>query len=152
MSLCKAIKYRHLASQLTVTETRQFLNELNDPNDIINKALFQFCIHSSNDEHANSINNILTKIITSRKKKPKPTTTQNIKLDQFPKQLIGVISSFLNQYEYINFSKSNRFIFLGCNTPNLLQKLNINEIKNYSSINLKLFPSIKTFKLNLNTF
>eukprot|EP01084_Bolivina_argentea_P081345 147308_1 len=93
MSLCKAIQYRHLSSQLTPLETKQFLNQLlilNDTTDIINRALFQFCIKSSNDQDVNSINNILTKIITSRKKKPKTITTNNIKLAQFPKQLIGV--------------------------------------------------------------
>eukprot|EP01084_Bolivina_argentea_P113477 202222_1 len=131
MSLCKGIKCRHLSSQLTKTERKQFLNELsNGINNIINKALFEFCIKSSNNSSVNTINNLLTKIIRSRKKKPKRITTENIKLDIIPRQLIGHISSFLYQYDYINFSKTNRFIFLGCNTPNLLQELNLISIQN----------------------
>eukprot|EP01084_Bolivina_argentea_P081343 147303_1 len=127
MTLCKAIQFRHLLSQLTTIETKQFINQLthDSSNNIINNALFQFCKKSSNNEQTDTINNLLTKIIRSRKKKPKTITTQNIKLHTLPKQLIGVISSFLNQYDYINFSKSNRFIFIGCNTPNLLQELNL---------------------------
>eukprot|EP01084_Bolivina_argentea_P081342 147302_1 len=126
MSVCKAIQFRHLSSQLTEFETKHFLTKvINNHSDTINKALFLFCIKSSNNEDVDTFNNLLTKIIRSRKKKPKTITTQNIKLHTLPKQLIGVISSFLNQYDYINFSKSNRFIFIGCNTPNLLQELNL---------------------------
>ncbi len=74
--------------------------------------------------------------------------SDNIKLDSIPKSLIGVIASFLNQKNYINFSKCNRYIYLGCNTPNLMQELNLYEIN--ASVNLCLYPSIKHFKLNFN--
>eukprot|EP01084_Bolivina_argentea_P081344 147307_1 len=116
MSVEKAIQFRHLSSQLTLTERQQFLKQL--PIDIVNTALFQYFIKSSNNQHIDSTNHLLTKIIRSRKKKPSTITTLNVKLDKLPKQLICVISSFLQQYDYINFSKLNRFIFLGCNTPN----------------------------------
>eukprot|EP01084_Bolivina_argentea_P052373 96227_1 len=152
MSVNKAIKFRYLAAQLTNEETHFFINKLieNHTNTILNALFHQMAKVRINDSSENdSINNIISNIILSREKKPKIFVPQNIKLDQIPQKLIGIISSFLNQHEYIHFSQLNRFIYLGCNTPNTLQVLNLRKTKNYSSVNLYLFPSLKELKLNV---
>eukprot|EP01084_Bolivina_argentea_P130647 230625_1 len=132
MSLKTAINFRFLINQLTQTETHQFINELLDPNIIIT-ALFNHILEESTHKQFNGdhINDIISNIILSRKKKPKPTIPiQTIQLNQLPKRLIGVISSFITQKDYIHFSQNNRWIYLGCNTPNLLQELNLIKITN----------------------
>eukprot|EP01084_Bolivina_argentea_P312962 541864_1 len=150
MSLGKAIQFKHLLSQLTSSETQQFLNQL--PIEIINTALFQCFTKPSNNHHVEATNNSLTNIIRSRKKTPLIITTQNKKINELPKPLIGIIASFMKQKDYINFSKSNRFIFLGCNTPNMLQELDVCHLKNYSCINLELFQSVKSLWFCLDKF
>eukprot|EP01084_Bolivina_argentea_P286153 490839_1 len=131
MSLSKAVKFQFLAAQLTENETRLFINSvLQNHSQYIKMALF----------HRITILNI----IQTRKKKPKPIKKQNIKLDSIPKSLIGVIASFLNQKNYINFSKCNRYIYLGCNTLILYKKA-------HSSVNLCLYPSIKCLVMNMNS-
>eukprot|EP01084_Bolivina_argentea_P127162 224950_1 len=155
MQLNKAIKFRYLSAQLTVTEHRHFIHKLLDYNtNIINSALFYQILNQSinNSTQSDHINTLVSNIILSRKKKSKPHTTQTIKLDLIPKSLIGVTASFLEQSDYINFSKSNRIIFIGCNSPNLLQQLDLRKIRNYNSINLSSFPSTKKLSFHLKKF
>eukprot|EP01083_Nonionella_stella_P114888 340066_1 len=108
------------------------------------RVSFNTCYDVDADYLSNSIN----QIILSRKNKPK--SLPKLKLDHVPKQLIGVISSFLPQFDYINFSKTNRFIYLGCNSPNKLHELNLKPIEHYSSIDLTLYPSIHRLALDLS--
>eukprot|EP01084_Bolivina_argentea_P136758 240856_1 len=122
MSVKKAIKFRFLAAQLRTQETHLFVNRLIDINkNTIISALFHQMISTpiTHDQSATTdhINEIISNIILSRQEKPKAIQTQNVKLDQIPQKLISVISSFLYLYEYIDFSQTSRFIYLGCNTP-----------------------------------
>eukprot|EP01084_Bolivina_argentea_P286152 490838_1 len=151
MSLSKAVKFQFLAAQLTENETSLFINKLfqNHPKHI-NMALFNHMLNVLTTAESDNINELISNIIQSRKKKPKPIKKQNIKLDSIPKSLIGVIASFLNQKNYINFSKCNRYIYLGCNTPNLIQVLILYK-KPHSSVNLCLYPSIKCLVMNMNS-
>eukprot|EP01084_Bolivina_argentea_P300220 517604_1 len=135
MALTEAIRFRWLESQLSTNECHQFVNKLLHQNrDIIAQALFKQILKDTNEHNGIEINNIISKVIQSRQNKPKPIATQNIKLDQLPKRLIGVIASFCNQNDYFDFSFTNRFVYLGCNSPNLLQELDLNEINNYSTV------------------
>merc|ERR1712228_191758 len=85
-------------------------------------------------------------------KKPSIDSKANLKLDCIPRQLIGATASFLQQKDYIHLSKTNRSVFLGCNTPNLMQELNLLKIADYSSIDLALYSSVKTLKLKFSKF
>eukprot|EP01084_Bolivina_argentea_P008006 14983_1 len=150
MSLTEAIKFGFLSAQLTTEEMFQLAKRLiNNDINIINSALFNYIknIQTSN------INDIISNIILSRKKKPKPIPSQHIKLDQLPKRLIGVIASFLQQNDffkdYTDFSQTNRWIYLGCNSPNLMQQLSLTDVNDYSLVNLALYPSVKHLKINL---
>eukprot|EP01084_Bolivina_argentea_P300221 517605_1 len=156
MALTEAIRFRWLESQLSTNECHQFVNKLLHQNrDIIAQALFKQILKDTNEHNGIEINNIISKVIQSRQNKPKPIATQNIKLDQLPKRLIGVIASFCNQNDYFDFSFKipplysitpiyaitpcihifpTPLIYLGCNSPNLLQELDLNEINNYSTV------------------
>eukprot|EP01083_Nonionella_stella_P164401 543923_1 len=149
MSLIKAINFRHLSSQLTLQERLQFLSQLiHSHTDIIFTSLFQHLSQPKQVNQVNEFNNRLSNIIQSRKEKPKPLCTRNIKLDQFPRAIIGYVASFLKQRSYIRFSKSNRSIYLGCNSPNTLQRLSLFTLKAYSSIKLSSFPSVRMLRVD----
>ena len=151
MALVKAIKFRHLVSGLNGREGVKFATRLmNQQSDVIIKALFKFFMQSANAETSvDNANAIISEIVRSRKKKPSIDSKVNVKLDNLPQQLIGAAASFLRQRDYINLSKANRSVYLGCNTPNLLQELNLLRVKDYSSINLASYPSVKTLKLKV---
>eukprot|EP01083_Nonionella_stella_P172219 590319_1 len=160
MTLCKAVQFRFLDAQLTQTERNKFLSELQDLNtNIISSALFHYIRHLSpnNISNADDMNNLMSKIILSRSKEQKQNVTAlvdsaKIKFDRIPNLLIGEISSFLEQSDYINLSKTNRFIYMGCNAPNKLQVLDLRKLKHYSAINLELYPSVHHLALNLFKF
>ena len=117
-------------------------------------ALFLYFSKSEAGERANdNINDVLSKIIASRKKKPNTDSTKsNLKIDRIPNQLIGAIASYMQQKDYINFSKSNRSVYLGCNTPNLMQELDLLNVSDYSSINLSSYRFVKVFRFQLYLF
>eukprot|EP01083_Nonionella_stella_P126711 383616_1 len=68
---------------------------------------------------------------------------------QLPRALIGYTASFLPQMDYVKFAMSNRSIYLGCNSPNLLPELDLTIIEDCSSINLATFASVKTLSIEL---
>ena len=109
-------------------------------------------ISNNNDNELNNINDTISNIIQQRKEKPKPFPTTNIKLDELPKALIGHTASFLHQNEYHRLEKTNRSIYIGCNTPNMLNNLDLRKIKNYSSINLTKYSSITILQINMTKF
>eukprot|EP01083_Nonionella_stella_P187309 687939_1 len=151
--LTKAIQFRHLLSQLTDEERISFLSVmLNDHVDVIISGLFFHFIQSNDSEVLNDVNNSVSNIIQQRKEKPKLECATNIKLDQFPRDIIGYTASFLNQWDYIHFSVSmrNRSIYLGCNTPNSLQELELRNARSvdYSHIRLNAFPSTITLAID----
>eukprot|EP01083_Nonionella_stella_P181140 647883_1 len=103
-----------------------FLSKLVDSHmDIIVRSLFCHFVKANPNQlnQLNSFNESLSNIIQSRKEKPKAIPTRNIKLSQLPRAVIGHTASFLSQLDYVDFSMSNRSIYLGCNSPNLLYEL-----------------------------
>eukprot|EP01083_Nonionella_stella_P079257 217299_1 len=160
MALCKAISFRFLDAQLTKPERNHFLFKLQDINaNIIGNALFHYIMHLSpnNLSDADNMNDLMSNIILSRKKEQNKNdvvfaNSSQIKLDRIPKRLVGEISSFLHSLDYINLSKTNRFMYMGCNSPNKLQELQLTNIFHYSGINLQLYPSIRHLALNLQRF
>eukprot|EP01083_Nonionella_stella_P113137 333394_1 len=134
MSLTTAVRFRYLITQLTNEERTQFIHGLLDTHeDIIMTSLFQHLSKPNQIDEVNNLNESLADIIQSRKDKPNSLSTQNRKLHQLPRSIIGHTASFLNQCEYTHFSIANRCIYLGCTLPSI-----------HLQINLTLFPSIRT--------
>ena len=156
MSVTAAVKFRHTINQFSTKETLQFVNQLALSHiEIIKTALFAHILNPSHTQQiaTENINHTISNIIALRKPKPLPKYQINhYKLSQIPKALIGYVSSFLPQTDYAHFSQCNRFIYLSCNEPNLLQKLDLLKLKNYAHINFKLYRSVKALELYLHSF
>eukprot|EP01083_Nonionella_stella_P175939 614247_1 len=115
--------------------------------DIIFTSLFTHIVKTNQIHEANHFNESLSDIINSRKEKPKAIPTNNIQLHQMPRALIGYTASFLKQRDYVKFAMSNRTIYLGCNSPNLLHWLDLTDMTDYSPINLTAFPSVEGLQI-----
>ena len=103
-----------------------------------------------NDQSSNrliEITRIASDIIQHRDTKWNPRTKP--KITDIPSTLIGEIASFLELAEYISFSKTNRNVFVGCNSPNRLQKLCLKAIQDYGLVPLRQFPQIKCLEFYL---
>ena len=131
------IKFRMLFDSLSGTEQQSFVNNLIQScgMDLIKNALFshfaeKIISHKSyNQNHLESINQIVSKIIHERI----PNTTEDededidlsiaTVLDDLSPPLLSNIGSFLPSNEYNNFQISNRRVYIGANSPFSLQKL-----------------------------
>eukprot|EP01083_Nonionella_stella_P161150 527481_1 len=148
MSLKQAVAFRDLISQLTHDECVGFLSKLvHSQMDMIVTSLFDHFAKTNHATQVNAVNQSLSDIIESRKPKLKTISTANMSLSQLPTAIIGHTASFLTQRNYFDLSASNRSIYLGCYSPNLLHELQLSEL-DYSSINLQLFPSVKTLNID----
>eukprot|EP01083_Nonionella_stella_P244512 850924_1 len=135
MSLIQAIRFHHLITQLTSTECNQFLSTLaHSHSNVILSAFFQYVLQSNKTHEVARFNESLSNIIRSREEKPKQLAPTDIKLHEFPRPVIGYIASFLDQWDYIDFSMTNRSIYLGCNSPNVLQELSLLDVNDYSNV------------------
>ena len=90
---------------------------------------------------------ITSDIIQNRDTYSNPRIKPNI--NNMPSCLVGTIAAFLDQWSYIPFSRTNRKIYVDCNSPNRLQKLSLERCTDYSTVPLKQFPQLKWLKFNL---
>ena len=128
MSVAEGIRFRYLVSQLTQPERKLFINSLDQ--DLITKALFYYVVHQlagkSQIDPSDDVTQTVSNIIQCREPDNEETNDVICKtLDQLPQRLIGNVASYLVQTTYEALSQSNRAIYLGCNSPNLLQDLQI---------------------------
>ena len=159
MSVKEAVRFKYLVHQLSKNEMQNLMIKLlNEQSNIISASLFQYFVNHQNI--AANVNNIISDTIRQRdeNKKISPThQNQPIiesihKLDQIPKPLIGHISSFLDQWDYFDLSITNSSIYLGCNTPNMLQELKLYDIDNFTNIYLPIYSSIKRLEIEMQHF
>ena len=70
--------------------------------------------------------------------------------DRMASSLIGHTASFLDQYSFSRLSVANRACYLGCQSPNTLQELDLFKMCNEcaSSMNLLAFSSVKCITLS----
>ena len=144
MALVQAIEFRNLAAQLTTEEKKSFLNKLalSEPQLIIELLYSGFVCQSPSDagESYNAhCNDMISIIIQSRDSVD--TDEDALSLDKLPRSLIGLCASYLEQGSYASLSVSNRAIFLGCNTPNMLQEIYVeyNRLSDHQSLNFCTF-------------
>eukprot|EP01083_Nonionella_stella_P145900 458185_1 len=153
----KALKFRALCAQLTPTETKSFINSVIDVNGtVLFSALFHLILSSCTykDFDADDLNRMVSNIILSRKKTPKQNATVACPktINDLPPALVGHTASFLPQSDYIKLSTCARSLFIGCNTPNQMQELNLlkRKWKQHPPIDLAQFPSIKHLAIRLH--
>ena len=148
----EAVRFRYLSNQLSKPEKQQFTTQLlslSESNNLITKALFSHFIQHPNE--ATTVNNIISTIIRKREKIDDEPPPQH-RLDTIPKALIGHIASFTLQREYTRLSVANRSIYLGCNTPNMLQRLKLYQGHRCLNVKLQLYQSIRYFGFRLEHF
>eukprot|EP01083_Nonionella_stella_P259107 885009_1 len=155
-SLSEVIRFRASVHKLTDTEFHQFILTLVQKcgRDILITSLFTM-FTSGCDRSSQSLEttlNIIKQIIESRKTKPKPASSSDITMQSLPSALIGNLASYLNSTDYCAFSKANRTVYIGCNTPNTLHCLDLSKINDYSEINLAKYLHLRDLSLNLNAF
>eukprot|EP01083_Nonionella_stella_P059514 155719_1 len=153
----KALKFRALCAQLTPTETKSFINSVIDVNGtVLFSALFHLILSSCTykDFDADDLNRMVSNIILSRKKTPKQNATVACPktINDLPPALVGHTASFLPQSDYIKLSTCARSLFIGCNTPNQMQELNLlkRKWKRHPIIDLAQFPSIKHLAIHFH--
>ena len=156
MSLVTAIEFNNLAAQLTVEETKRFINNLTiSYPQLINNLLSSRFISQSRADTEDSLNlhcnDSITAIIRSRNT---DCSTSNVAtFDALPRLLIGHCGSFLDQKSYRALSQCNRSTYLGTNSPIMLRELTvrypvISESADLS-LDLALFPMANKLTLNI---
>eukprot|EP01084_Bolivina_argentea_P087466 157977_1 len=160
------IKFRLLIDQLTIKESNKFFNQLiqlSNVKNLIITSLFSYLSQSilkrkqSNQNPLQNINKLLLDIIDARNKHSNNNQKSNqnksrtlIKFDEFPSQLISIISSFLSLDNYINLQHVSRRIYIGCNSPLSLQRLHLPTLNN-TTFNISKYSNIKELSCNLST-
>ena len=156
--LVSLLKFKSLNARLMDTEFDTFMSKMWRivGREEILKLLCTPCLKESdiaplvNEGGPNLLNTMTTitsDIIQDRDRNSNPRTKPNI--NNMPSCLVGTIASFLTQSHYIRFSRTNRKVYVDCNSPNSLQKLTLLQVTDYSTVPLKQFPQIKCLKFNL---
>lgn len=159
--LVSVLKFKHLNAQLTESEFDIFMSRawrIIGREKILTLLCNSFLNHRISESEAtdpsNEESDILTvmtrattDIIQERYSKPKPPTKLHI--TDMASSLVGAIASFLDQYEYIYFSMTNRKMYLDCISPNRLQKLDLRFVDDYDTIPWNHFRQINILDFNL---
>eukprot|EP01084_Bolivina_argentea_P076604 138843_1 len=155
------IKFRMLFDSLNSWEELLFMDKIikSCGTELIKAAIFNHFAQKIiqfkpyNNNHIQTLNETLSDIIRSRKKPDKNENKIELKLDELPAPLISNISSYLMQTEYNKLQIANRKIFIGCNSPFSLNKIDLvrrNELT--TIINPTVFTSITSLKITLPHF
>ena len=153
MSVAAGIRFRYLVSQLTQQEKQLFINSLD--HDFIIKALFYYAGHQlageSQIDPADDVTQMVSNIIQCREPQKEETNDITCKtLDQLPQRLIGNVASYLVQSTYEAFSQSNRAIYLGCNSPNLVHDLQIGPMLRDNITKMPRYPFAKHVQMHVD--
>eukprot|EP01083_Nonionella_stella_P118661 354317_1 len=155
-SLDEVIRFRASVDKLTGTEFDQFILTLMQKcgRDIIITSLFTMFTSERNrsSQTLDTTLNIIKQIIESRKTKPKPANSYEITMQSLPSALIGNLASYLYFTDYESFQTVNRTVYIGCNTPNTLRRLDLSQINDYSQINLAKYLHLNKLSIRFNAF
>eukprot|EP01083_Nonionella_stella_P125360 379103_1 len=164
MSVKEAVQFRFLASQLTSQEINRFLFNLSDKQPSL--LMSALCHHFMSDSTmVRTINGTISDIITTRKPKlpnaildivhtaelPSDPTPNPVHFNDIPIPVVSIISSFMNQREYSKFSRTNRFTFLGCHSPNTLRRISsIAEADYQNPFKCQLYPNVRHLSIKVS--
>eukprot|EP01084_Bolivina_argentea_P233293 392977_1 len=141
------IKLRLLGSQLKQNEFKHFIQNVVGTfgMDTIFSVMFNHFLikYNQNMEHNNDLQTIISlisNILNSRNDK-KSTEKKDVKpdndnkpifsLNTIPSEIIGECASYLHVDDYLNFSKSNRKLYVSCNSPCKLYELDTHHYGDY---------------------
>eukprot|EP01083_Nonionella_stella_P277076 941984_1 len=158
-SLVEAIRFRALSSKLDKTEFNTFILEFIQGcgRNILVTSLFNQFHTSNTTENANrqalqTCIGVIKQIMESRKRKPNTLSQTQITIHSLSPDLIGESSSYLCHKDNIAFGEVNRAMYIGCNTPNTLRKMDLTAVNDYSVISLRKYPHLQCLAVTLNQF
>ena len=143
-------QFQLLVQQLDDEEFESFLSKLwrRNGKDTVLQLLRP---HSKNIIPQSEIISMASTIIAERYPPRRHFATKSNNIAETPSQLIGEIASFLDYSDYTSFSSTNRKMFVDCNSPNRLTKLNLLRFTDIDpSFCLKNYPKLKHLSLSLH--
>ena len=156
--LPRAIRFRRLASQLNDAEFALFTSRLVQQfgRSVLLTPLFNQCIGATgppfDGQRLDALVDMISDIINERDSESEATASSAMTMPSLPGALVGEIASYLEQRSYLNFSKTDRAMFIGCASPNRLVTLDLLRVRDYSAIDVRRFPQITHLKLKLQKF
>ena len=157
-ALYETMKFSLLIDKLSDTEFNEFTalfvkqcgrKALMTP--FISQTFINKCnTNHSNDHCKKKAMKIVQTIIRSSSNDIEPM--QESTIQTLPKTIIGEISSYLPQKDYVSLSTTSKLIYIGCNDPNKLQNLDLIKIDNYSAIQLQHYGKLKHLGVRLQQF
>eukprot|EP01084_Bolivina_argentea_P157471 274418_1 len=136
----EVIKFRLSVNQLKKEEFNEFINKLDIKTitSIMLKGFLYMHEYSENEynestNYIKNINNIISTIITSRKINESTEVRDTnispnpLKINKLPNAMIQTCASYLNAVDYFDFSICDASIYVACNSPISLEKLDMTE-------------------------
>ena len=150
-TLVDSIKFRILVKQLDDDEFDTFLSRLwrRNGKDAVLQLLRPNALN--NNIPQKELIQVTSIIITERGPPRRHMQPKTANIVETPSQLIGEIASFLDYSDYISFSSTNRKMFVDCNSPNRLTKLDLVQFPVIDpSFCLKDHPKLRFLRVNLH--
>ena len=156
MALVPAIEFRNLWAQLSAKETLKFTIHLivSHPHLLIELLSYRFINQSKRSTedplHSHCIGAI-SSIILSRDKSD--TKSDVAKFDALPLRIIGLCSAYLDQKSNRRLSVCSRSIYLGANSPVMLQHFDLEYAFKFNCppVDISLFPMVNNLALRINS-
>ena len=100
-------------------------------------------------EHVYKVHDTIIKKVTAETKPPESVQQFAItSMNELPDTMIGHIASFLMQKDYIQYSLCNRNMFIGCNFPNALLLLDLQQTR--FPVNIGRYKNVEMIKLRFS--
>ena len=150
-TLVNSIKFQILVKQLDDDEFETFLSRLWRRNGK-DTVLELFCRPQTGNNSISQMEliRISSAIITERDPSRRYPQPKIAIISRTPSQLIGEIASFLDYSDYVSFSSTNRKMFVDCNSPNRLIKLDLSKLTDIDpSFCLTNYPKLLYLGLHL---
>ena len=155
ISKVKIFKTQQLIQELDDSEFNQFLAHLVSKcgrSVLLNPFFSQyFASHLQpqyHEYHFEIASTLATTIIKSRSyNKQHNLPFYHQKLDTLPIPMINNISSYLCQHGYSSLSRCNKSIYIGCNDPISITKLDLTQVADYHAIPLHQWRNLTELKI-----
>ena len=161
-TLTRAVTFRSLADQLDDAEYNRMISRLfrGCPRKSVLTWLFEQFVDSvdgsieqqvMNNAIRDSSNIIQSRVHNECEIKPLKLGYKTV-AESLSGDLYREIASYLVDKKYFEFSKTNRAIYVRCNSPTSLQYLDLINVQNYASIDLRKYPQLRHLKIDLTRF
>ena len=155
--LVSLIKYKNLIGQLTDSEFDTFLSNFRRKigrEEILRLLCVPFVQRLASKDAADQafptiapMSKIVSDILRARK--PTSNPSHKVNITDLPPAMVGEIASYLSQKHYISFSRTNRKMYVDCNSPNRLVRLNMSRLNDNVCPSLQTLTNLKRLAFNM---